>query len=80
MKKFPGLIVCSAVVVSALIPRVAADAQVARVAPRTAWTTATNYLGIENFQCDCTISTGSGNTPLNFEFRSEPVVLGVMRR
>ena len=80
MKKFPGLIVCSAVVVSALIPRVAADAQVARVAPRTAWTTATNYLGIENFQCDCTISTGSGNTPRNFEFRSEPVVLGVMRR
>ena len=80
MKKFPGLIVCSAVVVSALIPRVAADAQVARVAPRTAWTTATNYLGIENFQCDCTISTGSGNTPRNFEFRSAPVVLGVMRR
>jgi len=80
VKKFPGLILSSAVVVSALIPRAAVDAQVASAAPRTAWTTATNYLGIENFQCDCTISTGSRNTPRNFEFRSEPVVLGVMRR
>jgi hypothetical protein len=65
---------------SALIPRAAVDAQAGRAAPSTAWMTATNYLGIENFQCDCTISTGSGNAPRNFEFRSEPVVLGVMRR
>jgi membrane-associated protease RseP (regulator of RpoE activity) len=43
----------------------------------TAWSTATNYLGIDNFNCDCTLSFGSPNVPRRFVFRSEPIVLGV---
>ena len=77
MKKFPGKFALSAVVICALVPR-AATAQVASSAPRVAWTVSTNYLGIENFQCDCTLNVGS-NRPRNFMFRSAPVVLGVSR-
>jgi hypothetical protein len=68
----------SAVVVCSLVPRRPALAQVATtVGPATAWSTSTNYLGIENFSCDCTI-TGSGNSPRRFIFRSEPMVLGIV--
>ncbi|HZJ02049.1 MAG TPA: PDZ domain-containing protein [Gemmatimonadaceae bacterium] len=70
----------AALVVCALIPRRAAEGQVATtVAPSTAWTTSTQMLGIENFRCDCTISTSS-DSKRRFVFRSEPTVLGVARR
>ena len=80
MKKFSFAVAYAAVVVCALIPLHRTRAQVATsTSPRTAWTTSTNYLGIDNFECDCTLSFGSATTPRYFEFRSEPVVLGVMR-
>lgn len=65
-------------VVCALVPRRAA-AQVATTISPSRWTTATQVLGIENFRCDCTISTSSDSRK-RFVFRSEPTVLGVMRR
>lgn len=65
-------------VVCALIPR-GADAQVATTISPSRWTTATQVLGIENFRCDCTISTSS-DSRRRFVFRSEPTVLGVSRR
>lgn len=69
----------AAIVVCALVPRRTAVAQVATtIAPSTAWTTSTHYLGIENFRCDCTISSGASGQR-RFVFRSEPTVLGVMR-
>lgn len=80
MKKLSVPMAIAAVVVSAFVPRPHAAAQVASTAPRTAWTTATNYLGIENFQCDCTLSFESATSARHFVFRSEPVVLGVTRR
>jgi hypothetical protein len=64
------------VVVCALIPRANAHAQTASTGV-TAWSTATNYLGIENFRCDCTLSSSSVGGPRRFTFRSEPMVLGV---
>jgi hypothetical protein len=68
----------AAVVVCSLIPRRPALAQVATtVGPATAWSTSTNYLGIENFSCDCTI-TGRGSSARRFVFRSEPTVLGIV--
>lgn len=78
MKRFFAQFAFSAVVVCALVPRVT-TAQVASSAPRVAWTVSTNYLGIENFQCDCTLSVGT-NSPRKFMFRSAPIVLGVSRR
>ena len=70
----------AAVVVSAFVPRGNVKAQVATTGgPATAWSTGTNYLGIENFRCDCTLGPASGNTPRRFVFRSEPMVLGVVR-
>ena len=70
----------AAVVLAALVPHTIAKAQVtATGGPATAWSTGTNYLGIENFRCDCTLSPASGNTPRRFVFRSEPMVLGVVR-
>jgi len=75
------------VVVCALVPR-QSEAQTTsgggsgRTTARgtaTGWMTATNYLGIENFQCDCTISFESRTSARSFVFRSEPVVLGVRR-
>ena len=70
----------AAVVVCALVPRGIVKAQVAvGGGPATAWSTGTNYLGIENFRCDCTLSPASGNSPRRFVFRSEPMVLGVVR-
>ena len=65
-------------VVCALVPRRAA-AQVATTIAPSRWTSATQVLGIENFRCDCTISTSS-DSGKRFVFRSEPTVLGVMRR
>ena len=71
-------IALAAVVVCSLIPRRPALAQVATtVGPATAWSTSTNYLGIENFSCDCTI-TGTGSSARRFVFRSEPTVLGIV--
>lgn len=72
-------IALAALVVCALIPRRTAEAQVATTIARSHWTTATQVLGIENFRCDCTISTSSDSRK-RFVFRSEPTVLGVMRR
>jgi hypothetical protein len=70
----------AAVVLCALVPRGNVGAQVASSGgPATAWSTGTNNLGIENFRCDCTLSSGSGNTPRRFVFRTEPMVLGVVR-
>ncbi|HEX6575581.1 MAG TPA: PDZ domain-containing protein [Gemmatimonadaceae bacterium] len=75
------------IVVCALVPR-QSEAQATsgggsgRATARgtaTGWMTATNYLGIENFQCDCTISFESRTSARSFVFRSEPVVLGVRR-
>ena len=81
MKKFSLSIAYAIVVVCTFIPVHYARAQVASSGGgRTAWTTSTTYLGIDNFECDCTLSFGSATTPRYFEFRSEPVVLGVMRR
>lgn len=80
MRKSYERIAQAAIVICALVPRPDASAQVATAGPRTAWTVATNYLGIENFSCNCTMSFGSATTPRQFEFRSEPIVLGVMRR
>ncbi len=68
----------AAVVICALVPRGSVHGQVAST-PSTAWTTSTNYLGITNFRCDCTIGPGSENSSRRFVFRSEPMVLGVMR-
>ena len=73
-------IACAAIVLCALVPGGNAGAQVAGSGgAATAWSTATRNLGIENFQCDCTLSGGSGNAPRRFVFRSEPMVLGVVR-
>ena len=73
-------IACAAVVICALIPRGTVTAQVAAGrAPATAWSTGTINLGIANFQCDCTLSSGSGNTPRRFQFRSEPRILSLVR-
>ena len=80
MKKFSLAVAFAAVVVSAFVPVTPTRAQgTTPSVPRTAWMTSTNYLGIDNFECDCTLSFGSSRTPRSFEFRSEPVVLGVMR-
>ena len=79
MKQFLGKFAFSAVVICALLPRVSSG-QVASSAPRVAWTVSTNYLGIDNFQCDCTLSVGSSNRAREFMFRSAPIVLGVQRR
>lgn len=71
-------IALGAVVVCSLVPRSPAIAQVATTAgPATAWSTSTNYLGIENFSCDCTI-TGTGTQSRRFVFRSAPTVLGIV--
>ena len=67
----------AAVVICALVPRTDAHAQGPVARAMTAWSTATNYLGIDNFSCDCTLSFGSPNVPRRFVFRSEPIVLGV---
>ena len=70
----------TAVVMCALVPRNTARAQVATTfAPSTAWSTSANYLGITNFRCDCTISPGAESSVRRFVFRSEPVVLGIVR-
>ena len=69
----------AAVVVCALVPRRDAVAQEARAgAPSVAWTTATSFLGITNFRCDCTF-TNDGESR-RVKFRSEPMVLGVIAR
>ena len=77
MKITAARIAAGAVIVCALFPH-AADAQVATSIGRTSWAVSTNYLGIENFECDCTLNIGSKG-PRNFRFRSAPVVLGVRR-
>ena len=80
MKNSMLKIAVAAVVVCSLVPRRPAGAQVATtVSPSTAWTTSTNYLGITNFRCDCTISSAGANGQRHFVFRSEPSVLGVVR-
>ena len=74
------LVIAVAVIVSALAPRAASHAQAASGGGRsTATMTSTNYLGIENFQCDCTLTSGDRPGSRRFLFRSEPVVLGVRR-
>lgn len=80
MKKYSALVVYSAIVICSLVPGGRVRPQATSVGRASAWTTSANYLGIENFQCDCTISFGSAATARNFVFRSEPVVLGVLRR
>ena len=70
----------AAVVLCALVPRGIVKAQGSGAGgPVTAWSTVTSYLGIENFRCDCTLTPASRNAPQRFVFRSEPMVLGVMR-
>lgn len=80
MKKSSMLAAWIAVVVCAIVPGRTQAQVTAGGSGRgtaTAWMTATNYLGIENFECDCTISFESRTSARRFEFRSEPVVLGV---
>ena len=69
----------AAVVVCSLVPRGIVQAQATAEGPATAWSTTSHYLGIENFRCDCTLTLGPGNKSRQFVFRSEPMVLGVMR-
>jgi membrane-associated protease RseP (regulator of RpoE activity) len=70
----------AAVVICALVPRNPIAAQVSTtVSPSTAWMTSTNYLGITNFRCDCTVGPAADNGARRFIFRSEPMVLGVVR-
>lgn len=69
----------TAIVVCALVPRRETVAQVATTIAPSRWTTSTQVLGIENFRCDCTISRSSDSRN-RFTFRSEPTVLGVIRR
>ena len=81
MKKYLIISAWIAVVVCAIGPhRLQAQGTARTSHPRlTAWMTATNYLGIDNFECDCTLSFDSRTTARSFTFRSEPVVLGVRR-
>jgi membrane-associated protease RseP (regulator of RpoE activity) len=81
VKKYLIVSAWIAVVVCAIVPhRLQAQGTARTSHPRlTAWMTATNYLGIDNFECDCTLSFDSRTTARSFTFRSEPVVLGVRR-
>ena len=75
MRRFiASSIAASAVVVFALIPRPAA----AQVAPSSARPGPFGYLGITNVRCNCTFRTDDDGAR-NYEFRSNPVVLGVYR-
>jgi len=68
----------AAVVICALVPGRPAGAQVATTVGPTAWTTSSNYLGIENFRCDCTITSISAGNQRRMVFRSEPMILGIV--
>ena len=79
MKKYLIISAWLVVVVCAIVPHTL-PAQTGAGTSRgrlTAWMTATNYLGIDNFECDCTLSFDSRSNARHFTFRSEPVVLGV---
>ena len=81
MKKYLMMSAWIAVVVCAIFPHMLpGQTTVGTNRGRlTAWMTATNYLGIDNFECDCTLSFDSRSNARHFTFRSEPVVLGVRR-
>ncbi|MGH9420732.1 MAG: hypothetical protein ACRD3J_12215, partial [Thermoanaerobaculia bacterium] len=67
-------IAISGVIVFALIPRPAA----AQVTTSSARPGPFGYLGITNVRCNCTFRTDDDGAR-NYEFRSNPVVLGVYR-
>ena len=81
MKKYLMISAWIAVVLCAIVPnRLSAQTTAGTSRGRlTGWMTATNYLGIDNFECDCTLSFDSRSSERHFTFRSEPVVLGVRR-
>ena len=65
------------VVVCALVPGTGRGQGVTVAGGSTGFTTGAQRIGIENFRCDCTLSGGTAGQPRRFEFRSEPMILGI---